>query len=179
MKTVCYDIISFNRKKLELKKCPYCHADLRTREVDHSAASREFYQNASKPVVSTRLIACPDCSWWAVRELRLDNELYYPPVEEFIVMGAKIDSDKPEACAVSDQSGSSRWERVLTDKACWENCEVMSSRDAVQLFGSAQMLLPKISGISGKDVFDRIKSLAPVLFPILVIILIGLIGMFL
>jgi len=180
MKTICYDIISFNRKKLELKKCPDCHAYLKTREVDHSEASQVFFQKASIPVVSTNLIACPDCGWWAVRELRLDNELYYPPVEEFMVMDAsKIDSDKPGVRATSGQGGSTPWEQVLTDKAYWSNCEVMSSRDAVELFGSAQMLLPKMTNLSGKNVFSRIKSLAPVLFPILVIILIGLIGTFL
>ncbi len=180
MKTICYDIISFNRKKLELKKCPYCYSELKTRDVDHSEASREFFQKASMPVISTNSIECHDCGWWAVRELRLDNELYYPPVEEFIVMDAsKIDSDKPGFLATSEQNGFAPWEQVLTDKAYWSNCVVMSSRDAVELFGSAQMLLPKTKNLSGKVVFNRIKSLAPVLFPILVIILIGFIGMFL
>jgi len=179
MKTICYDIISFNRKKLQLKKCPHCHADLNTRDVDHSEASRKFYQKASRPVISTHAITCPDCGWWAVRELRLDNELYYPPVEEFIVMDASgIDSDK-SGFHTAEQSDPAPWERVLADKAYWSNCQAMSSRDAVELFGSAQMLLPKISGISGKDVSNRVKSLAPVLFPILIIILIGLVGMFL
>ncbi|MDQ6982955.1 MAG: hypothetical protein Q9M08_08155 [Mariprofundus sp.] len=180
MKTICYDIISFNRKKLELKKCPDCHSNLKTCDLDHSEASRVFCQKASMPVISTKLIECSDCGWWAVRELRLDNELYYPPVEEFIVMDAsKIDSDKPGFRTVSKQDGPAPWEQVLTDKVYWGNCEIMSSRDAVELFGSAQMLLPKISGISGKGVVNRVKSFAPVLFPILVIILIGLIGMFL
>ncbi len=180
MKTICYDIISLNRKKLELKRCPSCHAGLKVREVDHSEASRSFYQKASKPVISTNLIECPDCGWWAVRELRLDNELYYPPVEEFIVMDASnINFDKPDFCMALEHDGPVSWEQVLIDKEYWKNCELISSRDAVQLFGSAQMLLPNITRSSGKDVFSRVKSLAPVLFPILVIILIGLVGMFL
>ncbi|MDQ7000020.1 MAG: hypothetical protein Q9M12_03925 [Mariprofundus sp.] len=90
-----------------------------------------------------------------------------------------IDADKPGFHTAAEQSDPAPWELVLTDKAYWSNCEVMSSRDAVELFGSAQMLLPKISEISGTDVFNRITSLAPVLFPILVIILIGLIGIYL
>jgi len=54
-----------------------------------------------------------------------------------------------------------------------------TSVEAVQLFGTAQMLLPNMGGSFKKGVFDKVKSLAPIFIPILIIILIGLIGTFL
>jgi len=173
METVCYDIITLNRKKLVFKKCLYCQSDLKTRQVDHSEASRAFTQTAAKPVISTHLTECPYCGWWAVRELREDNALYSPPVEEFIVMDAsKTVSAKPAPRGMLPQNAPAPWEQVLTNKAYWAKSEPIPSRHAVELFGTAQMLLPK--GPSREAVLDRLKSYAPVLYPILIIIFIAL-----
>jgi len=164
MKIVCYDISSLIRKGLALKKCPCCQVSLTSRAMKCSQASRAFEQSASDPVISTYLIECPDCSWWAVRELRSDDALYNPPVEEFIVMQAfKKNTGKRE-------NDSAPWEQVLADQKHWKNPVAIQSTDAIELFGSAQMLLPNMNSISGQDVFDRLKSVAPILFPILVVI---------
>jgi len=164
MKIVCYDISSLIRKKLALKKCPCCQVSLTSCAIESSQASRPFEQNASVPVISTYLMQCPDCSWWAVRELRSDDALYDPPVEEFIVMQAfKKNTGKGE-------NDSAPWEQVLADQKHWKKSVPIQSSDAIELFGSAQMLLPNINSISGQDVFDRMKSVAPILFPILVVI---------
>jgi hypothetical protein len=164
MKIVCYDISSLIRKKLALKKCPCCQGRLTSRVMECSQASRAFEQSASDPVISTYLFQCPDCSWWAVRELRSDDALYDPPVEEFIVMQAfKKNMGKRERDAEP-------WKQVLADQKHWKKPAPIQSADAIELFGSTQMLLPDINSISGQDVFDRIKSVAPILFPILVVI---------
>ncbi len=167
MNIVCYDISSLIRKNLVLKTCPSCHADIETRDVEPSQASRAFDQQASKPVISTSLSQCPDCGWWAVRELRSDDALYHPPVEAFVVVAAKQEGGKRGNKSVT-------WEQVLTDEAYWKNPNPMQSTEAIALFGSAQMLLPNISSLSGQDIFDRMKSAAPIVLPILFIILIAI-----
>lgn len=173
MKTVCFNIMSLSRKKLELKRCPSCYSALTTREVDHSGASRAFYQTATTPVIITSLAECPQCGWWAIREQRLDDASYYPPTEDFIITDASIKEDAVANDAPS-QKHSVTWEKVLADKTYWANAEAISSRDAVQLFGPAEMLMPKIGLPSREVVLDRVKSLAPILFPILILILIAI-----
>jgi len=168
MNIVCYDISSLIRKNLVLKTCPSCHADIETRDVEPSQASRAFDQQASKPVISTSLSQCPDCGWWAVRELRSDDALYHPPVESFILVGAVKQGGGKR------KKESAPWEQVLADKVYWKNTEPMQSTQAIELFGSAQMLLPNVSSVSGHDVFDKIKSAAPIVLPILFIILIAI-----
>jgi len=166
VKTVCYDIISLHKKNLALKKCPSCHADLHSREVDHSQASDEFCHTASTPVISTHLITCTHCDWWAVREQREDRELYYPPVQDIIMMAAgNIDSDKPERHPPEEQ---------ILNQACWANPDPIPPTLAVQLFGTAQMLLPAITRSSGTDIWDKVKSAAPILLPVLFIILVAI-----
>jgi len=160
----CYDISSLIRKKLELKTCPSCQASLTIREVECSQASAVFKQNASDPVISTNLNQCPDCGWWAVSELRADDALYYPPDESFIVVDASRQS------AGKRQDEAEPWRQVLADKTYWENADPIQSSDAIELFGSAQMLLPQLNNFSGQDIFDRIKAAAPIVLPILVII---------
>ncbi len=178
MKTVCYDLTSLNRKNLELKRCPYCHAALQSSEKEHSAAAQTFCQEASAPAVSTQLIECSECAWWLIREQRRDEELYAPLVDDLIVMEAfQKDPLKPRKALAKGQTAV--WEKVLSDPSYWMNAEPTPSVEAVQLFGTAQMLLPNIGGASREDVADKLKSLAPVLVPILIIILIGLIGTFL
>jgi len=167
MKPICYDISSLIRKKPELKTCPSCQAILNHREVEHSRASRAFEEKASQPVVSTCFHHCPDCGWWAVRELRADHELYDPPVEEFIVLDAVKNS------ASGCKGDAALLERILADNGCWKNPVPIPSTDAIELFGSAQMLLPNLSTPSRDAVFDRVKSIAPILLPILFIILIA------
>jgi len=166
MKIICYDISSLIRKKLALKKCPSCQASLKSRAVEHSQASHAFEQKVSVPVISTCLNQCPDCGWWALRELRADDELYDPPVEEFIVMG----TSEKGAARLRDAAS---WEQILADEVYWENPVPIQSTDAIELFGSAQMLFPNIRSLSRQGVFDRIKSVAPILFPILLIIVIA------
>jgi len=160
----CYDISSLIRKKLELKTCPSCQAGLARREVEHSQASVVFKQNASVPVISTYLSQCQDCGWWAVRELRADDALYYPPVEAFIVMDASMQGTGKR------ENDAEPWLQVLADKTYWENAVPIQSSEAIEIFGSAQMLLPQLNSLSGQGVFDKIKAIAPILFPILVII---------
>jgi len=164
MKTVCYDISSLIRKKLTLKKCPSCRMGLTSRAVEGSPAAGAFERNASVPVISTFLSQCSGCGWWAVRELHSDDALYDPPVEAFIVVGDATQG-------ASRQGGhAAPWERVLADPKYWKHPVPIQSTDAIKLFGSAQMLLPNINSISGQAVFDRIKSVAPILFPVLVVI---------
>jgi len=178
MKTVCYDLTSLNKENLELKRCPYCHSDLQTQEIEPSAASHAFHREASKPVISTHLTECSQCNWWLVREQRLDHELYAPLVEDLIVMEAfKKDPPKPRKALA--KGSTAPWEHVLSDTLYWANAEPTPSVEAVQLFGTAQMLLPNMGRGFKKSLFDKVKSLAPVLIPILIIILIGLIGTFL
>lgn len=169
MKTVCFNIMSLSRKKLELKRCPSCYTALTAREVGHSEASHTFYQAATTPVIITSLTECPQCGWWAIREQRLDDASYYPPTEDFIITDASIKED-----AVADEARSQQhsvtWEKVLAEKTYWTNAEAISSRDAVQLFGPAEMLMPKIALPSREVMLDRAKSLAPILFPILILI---------
>jgi len=164
MKNGCYDISSLIRKKLTLKKCPDCQMGLTSRAIEHSQASRTFEQNAAVPVISTSLGQCADCGWWAVRELRSDDALYDPPVEEFIVIG-----DAKQA-AVGAKGDAVPWERVLAGQQYWKHPVPIQSTDAIKLFGSAQILLPNIDSVSGQDVLERIKSAAPILFPVLVVI---------
>jgi len=175
MQTICYDIISLKRKKLTLKKCQFCNSDLQTHAVDHSVDSRAFDEKTEQAVITTTAVSCPHCGWWAVRELREDLALYSPPVEEFIVMDtSKTVSAKPAARATPVQSAPPPWEKILADTACWAKPETIPSREAVLLFGSAQMLLPNIGGASREAVWDKLKSYAPVLYPILIIIFIAL-----
>ncbi|MDQ6965434.1 MAG: hypothetical protein Q9M23_00745, partial [Mariprofundaceae bacterium] len=124
------------------------------------------------------LSECSQCVWWLVREQRLDRELYVPLVDDLIVMEAfKKDPPKPRKALA--KASTAPWERVLSDTSYWANAEPTSSLEAVQLFGTAQMLLPNMGSGFMKGVFDKAKSLAPVLIPILIIILSGLIGTFL
>ena len=167
MKIVCYDISSLIRKKLVLKTCPSCHADLATRDMEPSQASRAFQEQVSKPAISTSLGQCPDCGWWAVRELRSDDALYYPPVEAFILVDARKQGGGKR------KKESAPWERVLADEVYWQCPVTIQSTQAIELFGSAQMLLPDISSVSGSNVFDRMKSAAPIVLPILLIMLIA------
>jgi len=177
METVCYELTSLNRVSLEFKRCPYCHCELKTLETGPSEASQAFSQQASKPAVSTHLTECVRCDWWVVREQRLDHALYSPLLEDLIVMEAfKKEPLKPRQALA--KGVTARWELVLSDTSYWANSVPTPSIDAVQLFGTAQMLLPRIGGASRADVLDRVKSLAPVLIPILIIISIGLIGTF-
>jgi len=178
MKTVCYDLTSLNKETLELKRCPYCHSDVQTRETESSAASHAFHQTACKPVVSTHLSECSQCDWWLVREQRLDQELYVPLLEDLIVMEA-FTKDPPKPRKTSGKGSTAPWEQVLSDASFWANAGPTPSLEAVQLFGTAQMLLPNMGSGFKKGVFNKAKSLAPVLIPILIIILIGLIGTFL
>ncbi|MDQ6965408.1 MAG: hypothetical protein Q9M23_00605 [Mariprofundaceae bacterium] len=177
MKTICYDHTSLNKASLELKRCPYCHSVVQTRETEPSAASHAFQQRASKPVVSTHLSECSQCAWWLVREQRLDHELYVPLLEDLIVMEA-FQKDPLKPRKTSDKAGTAPWEQVLSDTSYWANAEPTPPVEAVQLFGTAQMLLPNMGSGFKKGVFAKLKSLAPVLIPILIIILIGLIGTF-
>ncbi|MDX8404711.1 MAG: hypothetical protein R8K50_01005 [Mariprofundus sp.] len=168
MKITCYDIISLTRKELELQKCPCCHTTLETSAVEQSQAAQAFVKQAAQPVITTHRFNCPYCGWWAVRELRADDALYHPPVEEFIVMDVSKPIDaKPAAPAAGPLDAP--WEKVLSDRLCWANAEIIPSKVAVQLFGSAQMLLPKFSSPSGTSLFARLKSYAPILYPILII----------
>ncbi len=178
MNTVCYDIISLHRKNLELKQCPYCHSDLETRAVGPSAASQAFGQEAARAEISTNLSECTQCVWWALREQRFDEELYAPLVEDLIVMEA-FQKEPLRPRKALPKGTTAAWERVLSDTSYWQNAEPTPPVEAVQLFGTAQMLLPNIGGASKADVLDKFKSLAPVSIPILIIILIGLIGTFL
>jgi len=119
------------------------------------------------PVISTDLITCSDCNWWAVREQREDRDLYYPPVDDVILMAAgKVNADKPEHHPAVEQ--------LLSDQACWANPDPIPSTQAVQLFGTAQMLLPAITRSSGIDLWDKLKSAAPVLLPVLFVILVAI-----
>lgn len=167
MKTVCYDIISLHKNNLALKTCPACQADLHHREVDHSKASDEFCRTASMPVISTDLITCTHCNWWAVREQREDRDLYYPPVDDVIILAAgKIDTDQPEHHPPV--------EKILSDQASWANPDPIPSTQAVQLFGTVQMLLPAITRSSSIDIWNKLKSAAPVLLPVLFVILVAI-----
>ncbi|PIW47489.1 MAG: hypothetical protein COW18_08855 [Zetaproteobacteria bacterium CG12_big_fil_rev_8_21_14_0_65_54_13] len=176
MQTICYDIISLKRKKLTLKKCQYCNSDLQTHAVDHSADSRAFDEKTEQALVTTTAVACPHCGWWAVRELREDVALYSPAVEELIVMDAsKTVSAKPAPRAPAvEKSGPPPWEKVVADTAYWAKPETIPSREAVLLFGTAQMLLPNIGSGSGAAAWEKLKSYAPVLYPILIIAFIAL-----
>jgi len=178
MNTVCYDLTSLNRAKLVLKRCPYCHSELHTRDVEPSAASQVFHQKASRPEISTHLAECSQCAWWVLREQRRDQEHYAPLVEDLMVMEAfQKEPLKPRKALA--KSAIAPWERALGDASLWENVEPTPPVEAVQLFGTAQMLLPNIVNASREDVFNKVKSLAPYLIPILIIILIGVIGTFL
>ncbi|MDQ6993509.1 MAG: hypothetical protein Q9M31_08535 [Mariprofundus sp.] len=168
MQTICYDIISLHRKNLVLNECPHCHETLLLHEVDHSTASLAFCQQAALPEVFTEAFQCPGCGWWAVRELCSDNDLYHPPVQEFIVMRddhckAPLRRDEPD-----------QWDDILNDHSLWEHPEVIPSKQAVFLFGTKQLLLPKLAAISKDGLLDRVKGMAPILFPLIVILLIAL-----
>jgi len=168
MKIVCYDISSLIRKKLVLKTCPSCHADLETRDMEPSQASLAFQQQVSKPAISTSLSQCPDCGWWAVRELRSDDALYYPPVEAFVLVGAVKQGGGKR------KKESAPWEQVLAEEVYWQGPIPIQSTQAIELFGSAQILLPNISSLSGSNMLDRMKSAAPIVLPILFFILIAI-----
>jgi len=166
MKIICYDISVFIKRKLALENCPCCQTSLKSRGVEHSQASRVFVQEASAPVITTSLSQCSACGWWAVRELRADDALYHPPVKEIIIMCTpKKDKFRLKNDAVS-------WEQVLVDEAYWQDSVAIQSREAVELFGPTQMLLPNILSFSRQEVFDKMKSVAPILLPILVVLLI-------
>ena len=167
MKTVCYDILSLHKNNLALKTCPACQAELCHRDVDHSLASDEFCQTAADPVISTHLITCSHCNWWALREKWEDRELYAPSVSDMIMMEeGSIDADKPAQHPSVEQ--------LLRDQTCWKNPDFISSTLAVQLFGSAQMLLPSLPHASGSEIWNKIKSAAPIVLPVLFIILVAI-----
>ncbi len=167
MKIICYDISVFIKRKLVLQHCPCCQTSLKSRAVEHSQASRAFVREASVPVITTSLSQCPDCGWWAIRELYADDALYHPPVKEIIVMCPPIlDRDRLKNDAVSG-------EQVLLDEAYWKDPVAIQSKETVELFGPTQMLLPSTLRFSRQEVFDRIKSIAPILFPLLVVIAIA------
>ncbi|TLS66149.1 hypothetical protein FEF65_11190 [Mariprofundus erugo] len=173
MQTVCFDIIALNRKQLTLNKCPCCQAELDSRELEPSSASAAFCRQAGKPLVTTSLSTCNGCGWWAVRELREDHAMYHPPVEEWLVMDAsKMTEPSPHARKSKDCTAP--WEKVLADEGFWAPAVAIPSKDAVLLFGAAQMLLPKLTTPSKDAVGDKIRFLAPILFPLLVILLIAL-----
>ena len=173
MKTVCFNIISLSRKKLQLKRCPSCYNALTTREVDQSQASQAFYETATTPVIITSLAECPKCGWWAIREQRLDDASYSPLTEDLIITDASIKEDV-RADESPSQKHSVTWKAVLADKTYWANEETISSRDAVQLFGPTEMLMPKIAIPSREVLLEKLKSLAVILFPILIFILIAI-----
>ncbi|MDX8407121.1 MAG: hypothetical protein R8L58_01925 [Mariprofundaceae bacterium] len=108
----------------------------------------------------------------------MDNELYAPLLEDVIVMEA-FREDPPKPRKALPKGGTAAWQHALSDASCWLKAEPTPSVEAVQLFGTAQMLLPNLGGASREDMVEKLKSLAPVLIPILIIILIGLIGSFL
>lgn len=172
METVCYDIITLNRKQLILEKCPYCQAEMMSRALTPSGASRNFCQQAEKPRITTTLHECSGCGWWAVRELREDHAMYHPPVEEFMVMDASR-MDEAAQHVKKSKDCAAPWEKVLADDTFWSPCIVIPSRDAVLLFGAGQMLLPKLTAPSGEEIRERIRFLAPILFPLVVILLIA------
>jgi len=173
MKTICYDIISLHRQNLVLKNCPSCQSELESCQVEHSQASQAFCQKASKPVISTNFISCAQCGWWVVREQRNDDELHHSLVEDFIVIdrsnqnSSRLNKDRKNIA----NGESDAWKQILGDQTFWEPSTPMSSTGAVQLFGPAQMLLPNMASISMADVKGKLKVLAPIIFPIVVIIL--------
>jgi len=178
MKTICYDIISLHRQNLVLKNCPSCQSVLEAREVEPSQASRVFCQKAAKPVISTHAISCARCGWWVVREQRYDDALHHSLLEDFIVIDRSIqDSSRLNAHNLNKarknlaNRKSDTWKKILADQVFWEPSSPMSSTEAVQFFGPAQMLLPDVGSISIADVMDKLKALAPIIFPIVVIIL--------
>ena len=168
MKTISYDIISLSRKTLVLNKCLHCQAELLVNELEHSDDAKTFIDNTDNPEVSTLGVQCPDCGWWAVRERCLDKDMYDPPVADIIIMDA---SDPGGSKAIK---GAAPWDNVIADKAHWDRAEVIPSKDAVLLFGTAQMLLPNPGTFSRDAMLDKLKSLAPILFPIIVILLFAL-----
>jgi len=171
MKTICYDLVSLHRKQLELNICPCCRAKLESREVAPAKASQVFAEQAAKPEIVTHYIGCPACAWWAIREQRLDHGLYHPPVQDLIVMEAGW---RDAAQTVVKRNTETVIEQMLGNQACWLDAEVIPSRDAVELFGTVQMLMPG-TGMPDKSVLmDKLKSAAPVLFPIVVILLFAL-----
>jgi len=108
-----------------------------------------------------------------VREQRNDDELHHSLVEDFIVIdrsnqnSSRLNKDRKNIA----NGESDAWKQILGDQTFWEPSTPMSSTGAVQLFGPAQMLLPNMASISMADVKGKLKVLAPIIFPIVVIIL--------
>lgn len=168
MKTISYDMKSLNRKTLELKKCPFCQTELSVSELEHSDDGRLFIERTNSPVVTTFGVQCPACGWWAVRERHLDHDMYNPLVSDIVVMAdVLLEGARPSKGAVA-------WAEVVADKACWQGAEDIPAKEAVLLFGTAQMLLPNAEAFSKEAMLDKLKSMGPILFPIGVILLFAL-----
>jgi len=132
---------------------------------DHSNNAKAFIKKTGNPEVTTLGVQCLDCGWWAVRERHLDNDMYDPPVADTIIMD---DSGAGGSKGIKD---AAPWDKVLTDTSYWNCAEVIPSKDAVLLFGTAQMLLPNPESFTSEAVFDKLKSILPILFPVAVILL--------
>ena len=175
MKTVCYDIISLANKQPELKTCPRCESELHMEPVQASQDAAAFMQQAGQAEVVTELARCKACDWWAVRERRMDHALYHPPVADLIVLeasGLQVEQPAAKRNRKARAGKAAPWQCVLDDTICWKAPQVISSAEAVQLFGSAQMLLPKLAMPPANAIVERLKSMLPILLPLLVIALI-------
>lgn len=122
----CYDLRSYFTFSPELRQCPQCRATLLSSPLPPSQNALNLASCASIPLIETRLLRCPDCDWWAVRETVLDAELNDGCADLLITESLSRNTTIPPA----RRENTLPIRAILSKADLWQAIQPLSSEEA-------------------------------------------------